>query len=181
MILTVDELRKYIDTDESDDVLEVRLLAVELLIRAYTHNNFQDRGYRTEADIHGGLFVVEELTPFEAGDTVQVSASEYNDGLYTVKSVDDAVFTVREHVRDEMDVLVTKVVYPEDVKLGAVNLLKWEASNREKVGVASETISRHAVTYFDQSSGNTKMGYPVSLLGFLEPYKCARFGQGVKL
>lgn len=181
MLMTVDELRRYVQTDEDDDLLAARLRAVETAIRAYTNNGFQERGFRAEADIHGGLFVVEALTPFEEGDTVQVSCSDRNDGLYTVKTVTDSTFTVEEKVRDEMDVLVTKVSYPEDVKLGAVNLLKWEASNRDKVGVASETISRHAVTYFDQSSGNTAMGYPVALLGFLEPYKCARFGQGVKL
>lgn len=181
MIMTVDELRRYITTEEDDTALEARLLALESLIRAYTHNNFQDRGCRLEADIHGGLFVVEALTPFEVGNTVQVSYSDHNDGLYTVKSVDDSTFTVNETVKDETEVLVTKVVYPMDVKMGVVNMLKWEQDNREKVGVASESISRHSVTYFDQSGDNTKMGYPVALLGFLEPYMCARFGQGVEM
>lgn len=180
MIMTVDELRKYITTDEADEVLEARLRAVELLIRAYTNNRFQDVGYRREADIYGGIFAVEALTPFVAGDTVQISGSDYNNGLYTVKTVDDAVFTVNEPVRDELDVLVTKVTYPDDVKMGVANMMRWELDKREKVGVSSETISRHSVTYFDQSSGNTDMGYPVALLGFLRPYIRARFGQGVR-
>lgn len=179
MLMTADELRRYMQTDEDDEMLSARLRAVEAAIRAYTNNRFQDRGFRVEADILGGTFLMEALQPFEVGDTVQVTASSLNDGLYTVKAVTDATFETEERVRDETGVLVTKVTYPEDVKLGAVNLLKWDASNRDKVGVASETISRHAVTYFDQSSGNTAMGYPVALLGFLEPYKCARFGQGV--
>jgi hypothetical protein len=71
--------------------------------------------------------------------------------------------------------LVTKVEYPADVKLGVVNLLKWDFGNRDKVGIKSETISRHSVTYFDIDSSNQVMGYPVSLLGFLESYKKARF------
>ena len=179
MLMTADELRRYMQTDEDDEMLSARLRAVEAAIRAYTNNRFQDRGFRGEADILGGTFLMEALQPFEVGDTAQVTASSLNDGLYTVKAVTDATFEVEERVRDETGVLVTKVTYPEDVKLGAVNLMKWDASNRDKVGVASETISRHAVTYFDQSSGNTAMGYPVALLGFLEPYKCARFGQGV--
>ncbi|MGN1370051.1 MAG: hypothetical protein ACI4WX_14375 [Aristaeellaceae bacterium] len=179
MLMTADELRRYMQTDETDEVLSARLRAVEAAIRAYTNNRFQDRGFRGESDIMGGTFLMEALQPFEVGDTVQVTSSSLNDGLYTVKAVTDDTFEVEERVRDETGVLVTKVTYPEDVKLGAVNLMKWDASNRDKVGVASETISRHAVTYFDQSSGNTAMGYPVALLGFLEPYKCARFGQGV--
>lgn len=69
--------------------------------------------------------------------------------------------------------------YPADVKMGVVNLLKWELNCRDKVGVASESISRHSVTYFNMDGDNSVMGYPKSLLGFLKPYKRARFGQGV--
>ena len=71
--------------------------------------------------------------------------------------------------------------YPMDVKMGAVNLMKWELENREKVGVASETISRHSVTYFNMDGTNAVMGYPSSLLGFLRPYKRARFGRGINV
>ena len=63
--------------------------------------------------------------------------------------------------------------------MGAVNLMKWELNNRDKVGIASEAISRHSVTYVDQTGANTLMGYPVALMGFLRPYKRARFGRGL--
>lgn len=179
MILTVEEARRFIKTDDSDEMLASRIRAVEASIRSYTNNNFMERTCRRLADIHGGIFIVDASTPFEVGDTVQVSVSDLNDGLYTVRTVDDSTFTVNGPVRDEMDVLVTRVVYPDDVKMGAVNILRWELQNREKVGVSSETISRHSVTYFDQSDGNTSMGYPVSLMGFLKPYIKARFGQGL--
>ena len=69
--------------------------------------------------------------------------------------------------------------YPMDVKMGVINLVKWELNNRDKVGVASESISRHSVTYFDMTGDNTAMGYPKAMLGFLKPYMRARFGQGV--
>ena len=69
--------------------------------------------------------------------------------------------------------------YPANVKMGVVNLIKWEFDCRDKVGIASETISRHSVTYFDMNGDNSLMGYPKSLLGFLRPFKRARFGQGV--
>ena len=62
-----------------------------------------------------------------------------------------------------------------DVKLGVVNMLQWELENRSKVGIQSETISRHSVTYFNMDGENALMGYPKSLIGFLKPYMKARF------
>lgn len=121
MIMTVAELRQFIDTDEQDNVLQLRLEAVENAVQKYTNNNFRE---------------------------------------YKVDGV---------------------VVYPADIKIGVVNLLKWELGNRDKVGIASETISRHSVTYIDQTDTNTLMGYPASLMGFLKPYHKARFGQGLSV
>lgn len=175
MIMTVKELRTYIATGESDAALEAKLQALELLMRKHTNNNFQKRAFRRSADIVGGLFLVEALTPFNTGDTVQISESEYNEGLYTVKEVADSTFTVAEKTIDERDVLVTKVEYPMDIKMGVVNLLKWDIENRDKVGIQSETLSRHSVTYFDMTGDNSMLGYPKSLCGFLMPYKKARF------
>ena len=71
--------------------------------------------------------------------------------------------------------------YPVDVKMGAVNLMKWELTNRDKAGVASESISRHSVTYHDMTGDNSAIGYPKALLGFLTPYKRSRFGQGMSV
>lgn len=175
MIMTVEELRTYIATDEADAVLEAKLRALELLVRKHTNNNFQKRAFRRSADIMGGLFLVEALTPFEVGDTVQISESQYNEGLYTVKEVTDSTFTVDEKTIDERDVLVTKVEYPIDIKMGVVNLMKWDIENRDKVGIQSETLSRHSVTYFNMDGDNSMLGYPKSLCGFLVPYKKARF------
>ena len=176
MIMSVEELKLYISTGETpDEVLEAKLQALELMIRSYTNNNFQKRAYRRTADIVGGLFVVEALTPFKVGDTIQVTESRFSEGLYTVKDADDSTFTVNEDVVDEADVLVTKVEYPADVKLGVANLMKWDLEKRDKVGIQSETISRHSVTYFSMDGDNSSMGFPKSLMGFLKPYKKARF------
>jgi len=120
MILTVEELRKFVTTDETDEVLTAWLNAFEQMIQGYTHNNF-----KRYADANG---VIE---------------------------------------------------YPADVKMGVVNLMKWELGSRDKVGIASESISRHSVTYADMTTGNTINGYPAALMGFLKPYMKARFGQGL--
>lgn len=65
--------------------------------------------------------------------------------------------------------------YPMDVKMGVMNMLNWDLENRDKVGIQSETISRHSVTYFNMDGDNSTMGFPKSLLGFLKPYMKARF------
>ena len=67
------------------------------------------------------------------------------------------------------------LVYPEDIQVGIINLLKYEVDMRDKVGIKSESLSRHSVTYVDYDANNQVMGYPVSLLGFLKPYMKARF------
>jgi len=65
--------------------------------------------------------------------------------------------------------------YPMDIKMGVLDMLKWDLENRKKVGIQSETISRHSVTYFNMDGDNSVMGYPKALLGFLKPYMRARF------
>ena len=184
MILTVSELRQYITTDDTDQVLEAKLQALELLIRAYTNNNFQIRAFRAVAVAvaEGNKLFFNSPVPFKVGDTLQITESDFmQDELVTVLTVDDSSITVSGELSDESGVVVTKVKYPMDIKMGIVNLVKWELDNREKVGIASESISRHSVTYVDQTGDNTVMGYPVALMGFLKPYRKARFGRGIRV
>ena len=162
-------------------MLEIKLKALESLIRSYTNNNFQDRAFRTVAVAvaDGNKLLINSTIPFRTGDTLQISESEYQQGvLVTVESVAEGAITVKESLFDESGIVITKVKYPSDVKMGVANLIKWELANREKVGIASESISRHSVTYFNMDGQNSDMGYPKALIGFLLPYKKARFGRG---
>lgn len=180
MIISVEKAKSLIELDGwNDEKIERKLKAVEQTIRAYTNNNFQDRGYRVRASIVNGVLMSAALIPFAVGDTVQISDTRLNkglyNGLYTVASTEDEAFTVSDELKDEQDVLVTKIVYPADVIDCCLNLLEWEKNNRAKVGVQSETLSRHSVTYFNMDGGNSVMGYPASLLGCLKAYRKARF------
>lgn len=183
MIMTVQELKKYLTTEEEDSVLETKLGALELSIRAYTHNNFQHRGFRAVADaMPDGTLLLRAPLPFHVGDTLQITESELmRNRLVTVEQIEDGALTVKEPLYEESGVVITKVEYPSDVKMGVVNLMKWELERRDKVGVASESISRHSVTFFDMSEGNSAMGFPAVLLDFLKPYRRVRFGGGVRL
>ena len=174
MIISVENLKKHIETSLPDDVLEAKLEALELLIRKHTNNNFQNRGFRFVCPIMTTkLFLTTPL--LKVGDTVQISQSIYSDGIYVIKAVENGFMELDKALIDESDVLVTKVEYPMDVVFGAVNMMKWDLENRDKVGIQSETISRHSVTYFNMDGDNSSMGYPKSLLGFLMPYMKARF------
>lgn len=177
MIISIEKAKNLIDFKGwSDEKIERKLKAIEQTIRAYTNNNFQQRTYRKTADIVGGLFYVEPQAIFKVGDTIQVTESEFNSGLFTIAAVTENSLSVSGEIPvDEASVLITKVDYPEDVVECALNLLEWEVNNRAKVGIQSETLSRHSVTYFAQDSSNQIMGYPVSLLGCLKAYKKARF------
>lgn len=173
MIVSLDDLKKQVTTTLPDDVLEQKLKALEQMVRKYTNNNFQVRTRRAECMIAAGkLYMLHPL--FSVGETVEISESLYNNGVYTVSAVEDNVVTLSEKLIDEEHALVTLVRYPADVKQGVVNLMKWELENRDKVGIASETISRHSVTYFDMTGDNSTMGFPKALMGFLRGYKKAR-------
>lgn len=114
MLMTVAELRQFVNTDETDKVLEFRIQALESFICKFTNNSFVNR---------------------ETG----------------------------------------VVEFPPDVKMGAINLLKWEFAFRDKVGIASESISRHSVSYSGVSGNDSIGGYPAALTGFLRRYVKARF------
>jgi len=175
MIISVEKIKRLVKLDDwTDEKIRLKLDAIEQTIRAYTNNNFQVRTCRSAAFIEGGAFLCTTPALFRPGDTVQVSESDLNAGIYTVAIVDGPAFTVEECVQDEGPVLVTKVAYPADVEACAVNLMEWEVINRAKVGIQSETLSRHSVTYFSQDGANQVMGYPASLLGCLKAYRKAR-------
>ena len=174
MIISVEKAKELVSFPSwTDEKIRMKLLAVEQTIRAYTNNNFQNRDIRIWADIRGGVFMSESLIPFSVDDTVQVSESRLNKGLFTVSvETDDTTFMVNEDARDEDDVLVTKIEYPADVINCCVDLMEWAVNFSGKVGVKSETLSRHSVTYED--SATMFMGYPASLMGCLKPYRKAR-------
>lgn len=178
MIISVEELKQFITTDKADSVLEMKLQALEQSIRRYTNNRFHQKPYmRIKADVIAGIFVTDDALLFKVGDTIQVSqgADATDCGIYTIAEIDGQTFTVKEDIADMAQVTVSKVQYGTDVKMGVINLMQWDLNNRHKVGVQSETISRHSVTYFNLDSANSLMGYPKSLLGFLKPYMKARF------
>ena len=177
MILTIEQAKTAVPelAERTDDEVSALLDALEILVRKYTNNNFQNRNIRFTAASEGSTLTGTPTDYFSAGDTIQISQSAVNDGLYVVTSVTDGTITVDGDLFAVEKNLVTKVEYPPAIRQGVINLLSWEATQRDKVGIQSETLSRHSVTYADMTGTNQVLGYPISLMGFLDLYKKARF------
>ena len=172
MIITVEDLKKQVACDTvTDDLIAAKLEGIEAVIRAFTNNNFQMRSVRFAGRSEGSC-VHGDPRFFVAGDTVQISQSSVNDGLYVVKVVADDHLELDKPLMTVECNLVTKVKYPADVVQCAVDLYKWKQTMGDKVGVKSETLSRHSVTYED--SATLFMGYPVGILNGLNLHQKAR-------
>lgn len=75
--MTMDELRTHLETDADDALLAAKLRGFELLIRAYTNNNFQRRSERWTGDVVGRTFMGGSACPllrrrYGAGDILPV-------------------------------------------------------------------------------------------------------------
>lgn len=176
MLISAGDLKsryvKFIDIE--DDLITRKLSVIESTIRKYTNNNFQNRLIRFNASVEGG--VIKGTSPYlKSLDTIEISDG-VNKGLYTVISLDDGVKTI-EPLYDYPMQLITKIEYPIDVIEGAIDLLDWELikQGKENSNVASESISRHNVSYVQRTKDNTVNGYPIELFNFCDNYKKARF------
>ena len=173
MIVGVQDALEYLQLDIPESVMKRKIAAIERLIREETNNNFQNRKIRLYAESADGVLLGSSMY-IQAGDTIEINDS-VNEGLYTVMETDEKSIRVDKALYAAHKNMVTKVVYPEDVQEGVLNMLQWDFTMRSKTGIKSETLSRHSVTYYDMDADNSMDGYPASLVGFLEPYRQMRW------
>lgn len=172
MIISVADLRKQVACGTAtDEQIIAKLEAIEAVIRAYTNNNFQLRGIRFAGQSEG-MNIYGTPQGFSVGDIVQISGSDVNDGLYQVRIVQPDFIQLDQYLVTADYNLVTKVKYPADVVQCAVDMFRWKQNMGDKVGIKSETLSRHSVTYEDSAS--LFMGYPMGILSGLKLHKKAR-------
>lgn len=171
MILTENELVNLNKTLNADiEYLRMLCDGLEDFIRQYTNNNFTVRNitYNTPV-VDGGLATQSSL--INEDDCVLISNSLYNNGVYVVDGIDG---TLDRELYDEPMVKVTLVRYPNAIKMGVIELLKYNVRMADKVGISSESISRHSVSYSGVGA-DAIGGYPASMMAFLKPYMKARF------
>lgn len=175
MIVSVEQLRSYADFSKyTDEELKDRLDALESLVRSYTNNNFQNRNIRVYCSSEDNVLKCDS-TYFKVGDTVQISNSKVNDGLYVIENINSEGLMLDGSIFDVARQTVTKIEYPKAVVNTVVDLLKWESQYGDKRGIQSESIGRHSVTYVSQNDDNSLGGYPRALFNALIQYQKARF------
>ena len=171
MIITVEELKTVSELSNiPDEQLELMSEGIEDFIRQYTNNNFivKNVTFNTPSS-EGKLATVSPI--FNIGDTLLISNSKYNNGVYVLTSNDG---TLNKELFDDDNNKITLVKYPPAIKLGVVKLLQYNAKMDSKVGISSESLSRHSISYAQLASDSIG-GYPSSLMSFLKPYMKARF------
>ncbi len=173
MIIKLEDAHKF-----NDKVTQDELDGLEASIREITGNHFQFRAIRYHGlEFKDNQIIAKEtrLIGIKAGDTIQVSDSIINNGLYVVLTVAGPTITLESEVYEvyEADAYITLVKYPADIKAGVVKLLQYDKEMTGKTGVKSRTISRMSESYFDTSESNG--GYPKHLMQFIDKYKSLRW------
>ena len=96
---------------QNEKVIEEKLNAAELMIRAYTNNNFQNRFVRFTADSLGNRLL--GTSDFlKVGDTAQISQSMVNDGLYKITELGDDFIRVDQELYKSQDANNQVMGYP---------------------------------------------------------------------
>lgn len=164
------------------DVTQEDLDGIEKSIRVLTNNPFQNRRVRFKRirfENEATIAILDDIQGLRAIDTVQVSGSKWNDGLYVVDQIDGSMINLKGNSRlftgTDPDAFLTKVEYPADILSGVRKLLAYDSKMRDKVGLKSKTVSRMSETYYDQNSGESVNGYPAALMSFINKYKLLKW------
>ena len=174
MIISVDTLKNVygIYKNETDVLVQSKLDGLESLIRLYTNNNFQNRNIRIECPSIDN-YLIGASPYFRVGDTVQITNSKINDGLYLITEISNNNIKLDKDIYDCENQIVTKIEYPQAVISTLVNILSWDEKNGSKMGIQSESIGRHSVSYFSQNDQNSLGGYPIHLFNPLKQFMMA--------
>ena len=177
MIITLDDAKKIYPGITQED-----LDGIERSIREETNNPFQNRHVRycnLRFESENEVLVFDDLEGLRSEDTVQISASKWNDGLYVVDSVSGNLIKLKNDPRffvgNQPEAFITKVEYPADIIAGVRKLLKYDAKMADKVGLKSKTVSRMSETYFDQNATESVAGYPSAMMSFINKYRLLKW------
>lgn len=177
MIITLeDAIKIYPNVTQAD------LDGLEKAIRELTNNPFQNRQVRfcqLRFDDEMTIIPFDEVEGLRAGDTIQVSGSKWNNGLYVIKEISGNTITLdgtpRLFTGTDKEAYLTKVEYPADIIAGVRKLLKYDTQMTDKMGLKSKSVSRVSETYFDQNSGETINGYPAAMMSFIDKYRLLKW------
>ena len=153
MILNVEQYKELKETNATDEKILFSIKSVQDFIFNYTRNDFM---------FHDSL-KVSELTFIESenkivgnfwknirvGQKLRVDYSYANNNVYTIVEKTDEHIIVAEDVIDETSICETYIVeFPAGLVNIALNMVDFDLETRRN-GVASESISRHSITFQD--------------------------------
>lgn len=174
MIITLEQAQTV-----DPKITQLDLNAYEQQIRALTNNNFNHKHIKV---FNIGLVGDKVVTPLElvgvgVGDTIEVFNSRFNNGLYVVKAVSPFEITIDGEFVSEIviDGGMSKVVYPDDIKVGLLDVIRYKQKMGNKLGVKSESVARMSTTYYDVSGVDNIDGMPSSQWSFLDKYRKIRW------
>ncbi|RHH70102.1 MULTISPECIES: hypothetical protein [Vagococcus] len=177
MILTLKEAQ-VIDENITQNDLD----AYEQMVRQLTSNNFQNKNIRFFKLLFEGtnkILLGSSVLGLRVGDTIQVSESRYNDGLFVVSEVGNDYIECESANFFNLEVkeaFITKIEYPADIKQGVESLIKYQKKMGGKVGIKSESIARMSTTYYDVNANDNSQGFPAAKMDFLKKYEKMRWG-----
>ena len=174
MIISVDKVINdyHLFVDTPKELVQAKLDGLESLIRSKTNNNFQNRNIRIICPSVDN-YLIGASPYFRVGDTVQITNSKINDGLYLITEISNNNIKLDKDIYDCENQIVTKIEYPQAVISTLVNILSWDEKNGSKMGIQSESIGRHSVSYFSQNDQNSLGGYPIHLFNPLKQFMMA--------
>lgn len=113
---------------------------------------------------------LKELAPDLTGTDAQLT--------FQLKAAEQAIKGATNNDFNRYKGVDGEIQWPDDIKVGCIEMLRYKASESARKaaqGIASETISRHSVSYGSATAAETEAGYPYALMKFLDPYRRARF------
>lgn len=155
---------------------------IEEAIRQETNNPFQNlsvRFHQINFLSENKIVILDNVEGLRTEDTVQISNSRLNDGLYVIESIEGNEISFKNKPKffpgTIRSAFLTKVEYPADIVLGVQKLLQYDAKMADKIGLKSKTVARMSETYFDQNSTETIAGYPAAMMSFIDKYRRMRW------
>lgn len=170
------------DAKKLDPAITQRdLNAYEAQVRTLTNNHFHVLGIRLKGlniDDHGMIELPSDFPGLFEGDTVEISGTHYNNGLYTIAEIEIGSVKLNGNrwvTEKAKNAYLTLVRYPDDILAGVSKLIAYNVKMASKTGLKSKTIARMSETYYDVNASDNLEGFPKSMWSFLDKYRKFRW------
>lgn len=170
MIISLNEAYKI-----NPDITIQDIKSLELMMINHTNNHFHRPNYSPKIlGATNNKLTVESPNLFIEGDLAEIVGTKYADGFYYVQRVDDDIVELESDrplllTNQDKNPRLFQVLFPEELKTGARDILEYVVKEKPKSGIRSESIGRMTLTY-DTADDGTINGLPPKYFDFLLPF-----------